>query len=457
MSNKKVSAKKSMPGKTAGVKNCVDALRIKIAKKQIHAGIIGLGYVGLPLAVAFAKAGVKVTGFDVDRVKIDSIRKGESYIGDVPGEAVRDMVRKHRLTATSDFRELKLMDTINICVPTPLRKSRDPDISYIVSAVREIESHSRPGQLVILESTTYPGTTVEVLQSALERRGRKVGEDVFVAFSPERVDPSNRKFTIQNTPKVVGGTTASCKELAVAFYRIAIQQVVPVSSPTVAEMVKLLENTYRAINIGLANEMAQLCHRLNIDVWEVIDAAASKPFGFAPFYPGPGLGGHCIPVDPLYLAWRVKLFNVTAQFIELATEINSGMPDFVLDRMVTILNRRKKPMNGSKIVVLGATYKRDVADMRESPAIEILEKLHHLGADVAVCDPHVAAVDVGNRQILTQKLLPELLRRADLVLILTDHSAFDYALICAHAPLIFDTRNAVQRALGRVPPNVARL
>lgn len=440
-----------------GGKTLVEQLKKKIAKKQIQAGIIGLGYVGLPLAMAFAKAGVRVTGFDVDRQKVDKIRAGESYIGDVSTAAVRDMVRKRRLTATTDFNELKKMDTINICVPTPLRKSRDPDISYVVSAVREVESRSRPGQLVILESTTYPGTTTEILQPALERRGRKIGVDAFVAFSPERVDPANRKFTIENTPKVVGGVTPACGELASAFYRLAIRDVIPVSSPTVAEMVKLLENTYRAINIGLANEIAQLCHRLNINVWEVIDAAATKPFGFAAFYPGPGLGGHCIPIDPLYLAWRVKLFNVTAKFIELATEINSRMPDFVMDRIVEMMNRRKKSVNGSNVLILGVTYKRDVADFRESPAVEIIEKLQGMGANVSLCDPNLVALPVGNREIFTQHLTPDLLRRTDLALILTDHTSFDYSLIASHAPFVFDTRNAIHRALGKVPPNVVRL
>lgn len=452
-----MSSKKAAAGRSKGKTTHAEQLRQKIVKKQIQAGIIGLGYVGLPLAVAFAKAGVRVTGFDVDRKKVDHIRNGESYIGDVPSETVLNMVRKKRLRATCDFGELKHMDTINICVPTPLRKSRDPDISYIVSAVREIEARSRPGQLVILESTTYPGTTVEVLQPALERKGRKIGVDAFIAFSPERVDPANKKFTIQNTPKVVGGVTPACKDLAAAFYRLAVQQVVPVSSPTVAEMVKLLENTYRAINIGLANEIAQICHRLNIDVWEVIDAAATKPFGFAAFYPGPGLGGHCIPVDPLYLAWKVKLFNVTAQFIELATEINSGMPDFVIDRLIAILNRKKKPVNGSRIVVLGATYKRDVADVRESPAVEILEKLATLGAEVSLADPHVTAVAAGDREIFSQKLTADMLRRSDLVLLLTDHSVFDYNLIVTHSPVVFDTRNAIWRALGKTFPNVVRL
>ncbi len=412
---------------------------------------------GLPLAVAFARAGVRVTGFDVDKAKVLAIQRGESYIGDVPSAAVKDMVKKGRLRATADFNALKHMDTINICVPTPLRKSRDPDISYVVNAVREIETRSRPGQMVILESTTYPGTTHEILQTALERRGRKIGVDAFVAFSPERVDPANRKFTIENTPKVVGGVTTACTELAVLFYKLAILQVVPVSSPTVAEMVKLLENTYRAINIGLANEMAQLCRKLNIDVWEVIDAAATKPFGYMPFYPGPGLGGHCIPVDPLYLAWKVKLFNVTAKFIELATEVNSAMPDFVVDMLVEILNRRRKSVSGSKLIVLGATYKRDVADLRESPAVEIIEKLLHWGADVTICDPNLPVVTVGDRQIRTIDVTPELLRRSDLVLIVTDHSAFNYEMIVTHSPHIFDTRNVIYRTLGRHAPNVTRL
>ncbi len=458
MSNKMAARKKNGMGKgNKDARNFVEELKKKISKKQIEAGIIGLGYVGLPLAVAFARVGVRVTGFDVDKDKVEKIREGESYIGDVSTLVVRDLVRKRRLTATTNFDDLKRMDTINICVPTPLRKSRDPDISYVVSAVREVEARSRPGQLVILESTTYPGTTVEILQPALERRGRKIGVDAFVAFSPERVDPANKKFTIENTPKVVGGVTAACGDLAASFYRLAIKEVVPVSSPTVAEMVKLLENTYRAINIGLANEIAQLCHRLNINVWEVIDAAATKPFGFAAFYPGPGLGGHCIPIDPLYLAWRVKLFNVTAKFIELATDINSGMPDFVIDRIVGLLNRRKKAVSGSKIVVLGVTYKREVADVRESPAIEIIEKLKELGADVSVCDPYHQVITVGTHDVFTVPLAPDLLRRADLTLILTDHASFDYSMVASNAPLVFDTRNVIQRVLGRVGQNIVRL
>ncbi len=432
-------------------------LRRKIQSKKFNAGVIGLGYVGLPLAIAFARAGVHVTGFDVDKEKVEKIKRGVSYIGDVPSESVRDLVRKKRLIATTHFDDLKKMDTINICVPTPLRKSRDPDISYIVSAVREIEQRSRPGQLVILESTTYPGTTDEVLAPALVRKGRTIGRDAFVAFSPERVDPGNPKYKIENTPKVVGGMTPACTDLAAAFYRIAIQQVVTVSNPTVAEMVKLLENTYRAINIGMANEMAQLCHKLKVNVWEVIDAAATKPFGFTPFYPGPGLGGHCIPIDPLYLAWRVKLFNVTAKLIELASDINSGMPDFVIERTTEMLNVRKKSINGARIVILGATYKRDVADVRESPAVEIIEKLGHLGADLAVCDPNVPSVAAGGRTIPTTPISADLLRRADIAILLTDHSAFDYGMIVASAPLVFDTRNAVIRALGRVPTNVVRL
>ncbi|MBI4179336.1 nucleotide sugar dehydrogenase [bacterium] len=434
-----------------------EQLKKKIARKEIQAGIIGLGYVGLPLAMAFARAGVRVTGFDVDPRKVDQLKAGESYIADVPSKDVRDMVRKKRFTATVDFNVLRKMDTINICVPTPLRKSRDPDISYIAAAVRDIQASSRPGQLVILESTTYPGTTTEILQPALEKIGRKVGEDVFIAFSPERVDPGNQKFRIDNTPKVVGGITPACGELAEQFYRLAIRDVVRVSSPTVAEMVKLLENTFRGINIGLANEMSQLCHRLKIDVWEVIDAAATKPFGFMPFYPGPGLGGHCIPIDPLYLAWRVKLFNLTARFIELATEINRSMPEFVVERSMALLNSGRKAVSGSKIVILGATYKRDVSDVRESPVMEIIEKFQDMGADLTVCDPYLTGLTVASRRYSCQPLTRELLRRSDLALILTDHAKFDYSMIVSSAPQVFDTRNAVHRALGRHFPNVTRL
>src|SRR5262245_52214954 len=342
----------------------------RLQSREARVGVVGLGYVGLPLAVEFARSGLLTVGIDLDDRKVAAIQNGDSYIPDVPAADVRELVAAGRLRATTDFKVVEALDTINICVPTPLRKTKDPDMSYIVSAVESIAAHLRPGTLVILESTTYPGTTEEVVQPLLERDGLKAGQSFFLAFSPERVDPGNGTFTTRNVPKVVGGTTPTCSHLARALYSTAIDTVVPVSSPRVAELVKLLENTFRAVNIGLVNEIALMCDKLRIDVWEVIEAAKTKPFGFMPFYPGPGLGGHCIPIDPCYLSWKAKQSGFEARFIELAGQVNGSMPHFVVDKIGEALNGARKPINGSRVLVVGVTYKRDIDDIRESPALD---------------------------------------------------------------------------------------
>src|SRR6187402_508168 len=372
------------------------ALAARIETRKAKIGIIGLGYVGLPLAVEFARAGFDVTGFDVDASKIAEINAGRSYILDVRTDEIAECVKAGRLRATTDMSKLGDMDAVDICVPTPLRKTKDPDMSYVVSAAEEIAKYIHPGMLIVLESTTYPGTTAEVLQPMFEARGLKVGEGFYLAFSPERVDPANEKFNTRNTPKVVGGTTPACSEVAAALYEAAVDTVVPVSSTQVAEMVKLLENTFRAVNIGLVNEIALMSHRMNIDVWEVIDAARTKPFGFMPFYPGPGLGGHCIPIDPFYLSWKAKQSGFECRFIELAGQVNGSMPEFVVQRIADALNSVKKPINGSKIHLFGVAYKRDVNDMRESPALDVLELLIRRGAVVSYSDPWVPDLREGH-------------------------------------------------------------
>ncbi|HET8761509.1 MAG TPA: nucleotide sugar dehydrogenase, partial [Nitrospiria bacterium] len=371
-----------------------------IERKRAVIGIIGLGYVGLPLAVEFAKAGFTVIGIDLDADKVRSLARGRSYIQDVPDEDIKYIFKVGRMTATTDFSALRRVDAVSICVPTPLRKTKDPDISYIAAATDQVAKYLPKGQLVVLESTTYPGTTNEIVLSELAKKGKRVGKDFFLAFSPERVDPGNPKFHTRNTPKIIGGVTPQCTALAVALYRHAVDQVIPVSSTQAAEMVKLLENTFRAINIGLANEAALICRTLGIDVWEVIDAASTKPFGFMPFYPGPGLGGHCIPIDPLYLSWKLKAFNYNARFIELASEINTKMPEHVVEIITEALNRAKKSVNGAKLLVAGVSYKRDVDDVRESPALDIIRLLESKGATVAYTDPHVPKLDVGNGRVL---------------------------------------------------------
>jgi len=416
-------------------------LREKIQSRTLRIGVIGLGYVGLPLATEFARAGFRVTGFDLNSEKVAQIQRGQSYIGDVASGEVSQLVEAGLLTATEDFRGLADIDAVNICVPTPLRKTKDPDLSYILAAVDQIQKHVHRGMLVILESTTYPGTTDELILPRLQENGMEVGRDFFLCFSPERVDPSNRQFHTRNIPKVVGGVTPDCTALGALYYQQAIEKVVPVSSTRVAEMVKLLENTFRSVNIGLANEMAQLCSHMSIDVWEVIEAAATKPFGFMPFYPGPGLGGHCIPVDPFYLSWKARADGTEARFIELAGLINGSMPHFVVQKIQAALNNQAKAVRNSSIHLLGVAYKRDVDDVRESPALDVLALLDQLGARVSYSDPHVPSLRFGGRQLESQPVALAC-RTADCVVLVTDHSAFDYKEIAESARLIIDTRNA---------------
>jgi len=430
----------------AAVESTADALAEKIRARTARVGIVGLGYVGLPLAVEFAKAGFSVTGIDLSQSKTAYVNHGESYVGDVSAESLRRLVESGRLRATSDFSVVANLDTINICVPTPLRKTKDPDMSYIVSSCQEIARYFHSGMLVILESTTYPGTTDEVVLPMLEKSGLRAGEDFFLCFSPERVDPGNPKYQTANIPKVVGGTTPACTAMGHLFYSQALQTVVPVSSTQVAEMVKLLENTFRMINIGLVNEIAIMCDRMGINVWEVIDAAASKPFGFMPFYPGPGLGGHCIPIDPFYLSWKTKQAGIEARFIELAGYINGQMPHFVLEKIQNALNDARKPLNGAHIHIFGVAYKRDIEDVRESPALDVIMLLKRRGARVTYSDPHVPHLKVEGVEL--DAVPEESAAEADCAVIITDHSAFDYRRIAKVAPLIVDTRNALKGLPG---------
>jgi UDP-N-acetyl-D-glucosamine dehydrogenase len=420
------------------------ALKQKILNKTAKLGIIGLGYVGLPLALEFVKSGFKVIGVDIDQQRVEMFNKGESYISDVDSEELKPFVDKDALWATADYSCLENLDTVSICVPTPLNKTRDPDLSFIVAAVTEIAKYLRNNQLVILESTTYPGTTRELILPMLEGTGLKVGTDFFLAFSPERIDPGNKTFTTRNIPKVVGGITLECTEIAKTLYEQVIETVIPVSSTDVAEMVKLLENTFRSVNIGLVNEIALMSDKLGIDVWEVIDAAATKPFGFMPFYPGPGLGGHCLPVDPFYLSWKARQNGFEARFIELAGQVNAYMPVYVVQKITDALNERSKSVKGSKILILGVAYKKDVNDTRESPALDIIEILRKKGASVLYSDPYVPQLIADDYNIVSQELREELLKNIDCVVIVTNHSEFDYQYIVSHAPLVVDTRNATK-------------
>ncbi|HTS47335.1 MAG TPA: nucleotide sugar dehydrogenase [Bryobacteraceae bacterium] len=430
-----------------------EVLAEKIKSRTARVGIVGLGYVGLPLAVEFARAGFSVTGIDIQESKIAKLKRGESYVQDVPTESLRPLVETGKFSATTDFSAVADLDTINIAVPTPLRKTKDPDMSYIVSACQEIANHFGPGKLVILESTTYPGTTDELVLPMLERPGLKAGEQFFLCFSPERVDPGNPKFQTVNIPKVVGGITPACTRLGALFYSQALEKVVPVSSTSVAEMVKLLENTFRMINIGLVNEMALMCDRMGINVWEVIDAAATKPFGFMPFYPGPGLGGHCIPIDPFYLSWKTKQAGIEARFIDLAGYINGQMPHFVVDKIQNALNDHSKPLKGSHVHVLGVAYKRNIDDVRESPALDIILLLERRGARVTYSDPFVPSVRLDHHELTAEDALA-MSSDADCVVVVTDHSDFDYAAIVQRAPLIVDTRNALKHHSS---PKIVRL
>jgi UDP-N-acetyl-D-glucosamine dehydrogenase len=429
------------------------ALVGRVAAGEARVGTIGLGYVGLPLAVEFASAGLRVQGFDIAEEKVAAINRGESYVKDVPPARVAEHVKAGRLSASADFAGLAECDAIIICVPTPLGKTKDPDLSMVVDASEAIAQHLRPGQLIVLESTTYPGTTEELIQPILERGGLKAGQDFFLAFSPERVDPGNPKYHTRNTPKIIGGVTPACTAAAKALYSRAVDTVIEVSSTRTAEMVKLLENTFRSVNIGLVNEVALMCERLGVNVWEVIEAAASKPFGFMPFFPGPGLGGHCIPIDPLYLSWKMKTLNYRARFIELAGEINSEMPEYVCERVALALNDQKKAVNGSRILVVGVAYKKDIDDVRESPALDIINVLRSRGATVAWHDPFVPTVRFGDEVEHSADLMASV-RACDAVVIVTDHSGMPWAEIVAAAPLVLDTRNATR---GLTAPSLLRL
>ena len=420
-------------------------LKDKIRQRSAKVGVVGLGYVGLPLAVEMAHTGFQVTGIDLVKEKVDAVNSGVSYVLDIASELLRSVVGINRMRATQSLAAVEGLDTVNICVPTPLRKNKDPDLSYVIAAVEAIRIHIRPGQLIILESTTYPGTTREVVLPILEESGLKVGEDFFLAYSPERVDPANPTYTTRNIPKVVGGITPQCTEIASLLYEQFVENVVPVSSTDCAEMVKLLENTFRSVNIALANEMALTCHSFGINVWEVIEAATTKPFGFMPFYPGPGLGGHCIPVDPYYLTWKAKMNGCEPRLIELAGHINSQMPTFMVRRIADTLNEKRKPLKGSKILGLGVTYKRDTNDIRESPALQVLEGLREKGASIYFCDPYVPSILIQGQTIKAVELTPHMLQSMDCVAILTDHSAFDYSMVAKFSPAILDTRNALKR------------
>ncbi len=423
----------------------LSTFRSRIDSREARIGVVGLGYVGLPLAAEFAKAGFRVTGIDVDPGKVDALNAGRSRVEDVPDAVVAKLVGERRLDARTSYEGCGEFDAICIAVPTPLRKTRDPDISYIVASVDEIAKEIRAGQLVVLESTTYPGTTEEVVRPKLEEGGLKAGRDFFLAFSPERVDPGNRQFTTRNTPKVVGGTSPDCTRAATLLYGTAIEHVHAVGSTQSAEMIKLLENTFRAVNIGLVNEIAIMCEKLGLDVWEVIDGAATKPFGFMKFYPGPGIGGHCIPLDPHYLSWKLRTLNYQARFIELASDINGSMPALVVRRAADLLNDKRKSVKGANVLVLGVSYKRDTSDLRESPALDVLHLLHERGAKVGFADPYNPTLKLEDSTVLKRKrFAPATLRAADLVIVVTDHSAFDYDVVARNARLVLDTRNALR-------------
>jgi UDP-N-acetyl-D-glucosamine dehydrogenase len=430
-----------------------DALRRKIDDRTAVVGIIGLGYVGLPLAMEFGKAGVRVIGYDVSERVVSLLNRGESHIRDVAAAEVAALVKSGHFVATTDESRLAETDAISIAVPTPLVKTRDPDMQYVIAAADAVARQARAGMLIVLESTTYPGTTREVLQPALESRGFTVGTDVFLAFSPERVDPGNPVYSTKNTPKVVGGITPACTDMASALYATCIDTVVPVSSPESAELVKLLENTYRSVNIGLVNEMAIVCDKLGVDVWEVIDAAATKPFGFMKFTPGPGIGGHCIPLDPHYLAWKMRTLNYKTRFIDLASEINSQMPAFVVEKVSQALNHDRKPLNGSTVLMLGVAYKRDIDDVRESPALDVMRLLEEQGAVVLYHDPYVPVLREGGHEYTGVALTPAVLSSVDAVVVITDHHGVDYQSVADHASVIIDARNVT----GRLRPSRARI
>ena len=421
----------------------------KIEDRSAVVAVVGLGYVGLPLAIEFGKAGFQVIGYDVSQRVVELLMRGESHIQDVESRDVSTLVQAGKLVVTTDDARLRAADAISIAVPTPLAKTRDPDMSFVIAAAQAVKRQAHPGLLIVLESTTYPGTTREVLQPPLEALGLKVGEDVFLAFSPERVDPGNETWNTKNTPKVVGGITPACTEVATALYQSCIDTIVPVSTPEAAELVKLLENTFRSVNIGLANEMAIICDKLGVDVWEVIEAAGTKPFGFMKFTPGPGIGGHCIPLDPHYLAWKMRTLNYKTRFVELASEINSAMPEFVVEKVMVALNDERKPLRGSRVLVLGVAYKRDIDDMRESPALDVIRLLEERGASVVYHDPHVSSYREDGQVRTGVALTDQELTRSDAVVIVTDHRAVDYERVLERAGLVIDTRNALGRVGAR--------
>lgn len=428
-----------------------ERLLAKIHSRQARVGVVGLGYVGLPLAVAFAEAGFTVIGVDVDGEKVRALRAAESYVEDIAAATLDPLIRGGRLLPTTDYAALRDVDAISICVPTPLRKTKDPDISYIVDAADRIAEHGSNGKLIVLESTTYPGTTEEIILPRLTANGSNVGQAFFLAFSPERIDPGRTDYTIFTTPKVIGGVTDACLEVAMALYETVVNEPIPVSSTSAAEMVKLLENTFRAVNIGLVNEMALMCDKLGLNVWEIVNAAATKPYGFMPFYPGPGLGGHCIPVDPHYLSWKLRTLNYTARFIELASEVNGYMPEHVVNRVSEALNDDCRAVKGSNILIIGVAYKPNVSDLRESPALDIIHLLRARGATVAYTDPHVPDLFAEEIPLQSTPLTAGALAAADCVVIVTNHEAIDWSMVGNSARLIVDTRNALNWAgSGRI-------
>ena len=432
--------------RTAGT--AADLLLAKAQDRSALIGIVGLGYVGLPLAMEFARAGFRVLGFDVSREVVDGLNACRSHVRDVPSARVAEYAQADRFAVTADLARLKEPDVVSICVPTPLSKTKDPDVSYVIAATNSVKQTLRRAQLVVLESTTYPGTTRELLLPALESTGLRVGEDFFLAFSPERVDPGNPEWNTRNTPKIVGGITENCRRVTMAVYEGAIDRLVPVSSPEAAELVKILENTFRSVNIGLVNEMAIVCDKLGVDVWEVIEAAATKPFGFMKFTPGPGVGGHCIPLDPHYLAWKMRTLNYRTRFIELAGEINAAMPEYWVARVVDRLNERGKPARQSVVLVIGVAYKKDSDDTRESPALDVIRLLAERGAVVRYHDPLVPALQEDGIDLQSVPLSAETLAAADCAIIVTDHGSIDYALVTKHAPAVVDTRHALARVRG---------
>jgi len=421
-------------------------LKNKIENREAQIGVIGLGYVGLPLAMEFVRAGFQVTGIDVDQEKVKKLNRGENYIQDIKDESVKNAVEMNQLSATSDFSVIQNLDAISICVPTPLNKQKNPDISFINHVMENIKGLIHHDMIVVLESTTYPGTTRELILPEMESKGLKVGHDFYLCFSPERIDPGNEKYKTANTPKILGGITPNCGEMGEFLYETIVEQVVRVSSPETAEMVKLLENTFRAINIGLANEVAIMCEKLGINVWEVIDAAATKPFGFMKFTPGPGLGGHCIPIDPHYLSWKLKMLDYNARFIELAGEINTSMPLHMVDLVREGLNRKRKAISGSQILVIGVAYKKNVNDVRESPALDVMKLLENDGAELSFYDPYVPFVGLnGNRMMGMETLSKETLNNSDAIVIMTDHDQIDFQFVVENGNLIIDSRNVIKK------------